>query len=154
MAAAGTGVAIVAFSSSAGCQPPVQPSPNSLFASRWNDTPEDSIPRKNKKKRKSKATMPGGVGGFECPMCAMVKAGPCEYTFYPFEECLIRCHESGEDTWATCKEQFMEMMRCMGEFKQEYDKIIKETMPDEPEAADSPGNGESVSHESKDGKAQ
>merc|ERR1712086_63875 len=156
MVAIGTGVTIAAFSSNAGCQAPVQPSPDPVFTGRWNDPVEtDSTlntgegdpktggkAKKKKKKRKAKSAMPGGVGGFECPLCAMVKAGPCEYTFYPFEECLIRSNESGEDTWAACKDEFMGMMRCMAEFKQEYDKIIKETMPEDSTDPATQENGE------------
>eukprot|EP00656_Telonema_subtile_P016301 TRINITY_DN1859_c0_g1_i1.p2 TRINITY_DN1859_c0_g1~~TRINITY_DN1859_c0_g1_i1.p2 ORF type:complete len:125 (+),score=20.86 TRINITY_DN1859_c0_g1_i1:240-614(+) len=79
-------------------------------------TPVVEEPPKPKKKRKAKqAKPPMMVGGSECPLCAMVKAGPCRPTFFPFEECMKRCEKTGQDTWAGCKDEFMEMIGCMAQ---------------------------------------
>merc|ERR1712110_1133887 len=67
----------------------------------------------------------------ECPLCAMVKAGPCRELFYPFEDCLKQCEKNDDDAQDACMEQFMDMMRCMGEHLEEYKAIETKMNEDE-----------------------
>jgi len=88
---------------------------SSRLSSRMDNTPAkegpgDSTPGAEPVERKS-------AGGVECPLCAMVKAGPCKESFYPFEACLDRCAESEEKASEACKEPFMDMMRCMAKVR-------------------------------------
>jgi hypothetical protein len=62
----------------------------------------------------------------ECPLCKMVKAGPCKHMFYPFEECLNSTDSEKQDVAAVCREPFTKMMECIHKFPVEYEQIMKE----------------------------
>ena len=63
----------------------------------------------------------------ECPLCVMVKAGPCRESFYPFESCLNRCDASGEDPAETCRAPFAAMMQCIVQHPDAYAKFLGKT---------------------------
>jgi len=60
----------------------------------------------------------------ECPLCAMVKAGPCRDSFFPFEACLDRCEASNEDASLACREPFANMMKCITQHPKEYANFL------------------------------
>mmetsp|Transcript_37137 Transcript_37137/g.75344 ORF Transcript_37137/g.75344 Transcript_37137/m.75344 type:complete len:184 (-) Transcript_37137:183-734(-) len=62
----------------------------------------------------------------ECPLCKMVKAGPCKHMFYPFENCLDKAHADGNDAAEACREPFAEMMQCIQKFRKEYEAITEQ----------------------------
>ena len=78
----------------------------------------------------------------ECPLCAMVKAGPCRELFFPFEACLEKCDTDGKDPVEGCRKQFMEMMQCINRFPEEYKRIEAEMKQKKPPAPDDSADGE------------
>lgn len=88
----------------------------------WMD-PSPAPPQKPKVEAET-ATQPSSEASAECPLCAMVKAGPCRDSFFPFEACLDRCEASGEDPSLACREPFANMMKCITQHPKEYAKFL------------------------------
>jgi len=90
----------------------------------WMD-PSPAPPQKPKAKAAGgTATQSSSEAPAECPLCAMVKAGPCRDSFFPFEACLDRCEASGEDPSLACREPFANMMKCITQHPKEYAKFL------------------------------
>mmetsp|Transcript_5942 Transcript_5942/g.7714 ORF Transcript_5942/g.7714 Transcript_5942/m.7714 type:complete len:83 (-) Transcript_5942:167-415(-) len=61
----------------------------------------------------------------------MMKAGPCHDIFLPFEACLDKCLENGEDSSEVCKQSFGDLMVCVRQNSEVYEEIQKKMKAEE-----------------------
>jgi hypothetical protein len=91
----------------------------------WMDTAPSQPPTtKPEAIAQTTPAQPSNESPSECPLCAMVKAGPCRDSFYPFESCLNRCEASGEDPSDSCRAPFAAMMQCIVQHPRAYAKFL------------------------------